>query len=147
MTLTTHASHIKLHENKEFPCDECPKVFKTKTRLSSHSIYHKEPRISCNFENCNKKFYRLECLRTHIKVHLGQRDFPCHLCEIKCFKADHLNKHLINSHKVQTYNCEVPGCINKFAKKDFYRSHLKETHKSLLLTESLIDNLEFKQPD
>ena len=138
---------MKCHLNLVFSCDKCPKTFKTKFALSSHSKYHEEPRLACDFENCNKRFYRPECLRTHIKVHLGQRDFPCHLCEKKCFKADHLNKHLLHFHKLQGYTCEVPDCTNKFAKKEFYRKHLTITHATLLTVQQFIDNLEHMESE
>ena len=147
-TKITHTAHLKIHENKIFSCDKCPKTFKTQSCLYSHNKYHEEPKFPCDFENCNKMFYRRTCLKSHIKVHLGQRDYLCHLCDKKCFKADHLNKHLLSFHKLPGYKCEVSGCTTTmFAKKEFYRTHLSLTHAGILTIQNLIDNLENLESD
>ena len=135
------SNHMQLHENKVFSCDKCPKTFGAPQNLRSHRKYHKEPRFSCDFENCSKKFNKLDRLTIHKKIHLGQKDNPCHLCEKSYFKEDHLNRHLLNTHKELGYICEVSGCTFKSSKKEFYRSHLQSQHRSLLTIQNFIDNI------
>ncbi|CAO1381708.1 unnamed protein product [Diamesa serratosioi] len=102
-------NHMQLHENKIFTCEKCPKTFKVLRALAVHRKYHEEPRIKCDFENCDRKFYKPECLRTHKKVHLGQRDYPCHLCEKTYGTERTLKGHIATAHGEKTIACEVCG--------------------------------------
>ena len=65
--------HLKNHQathsdERKFKCNICPdgRYFKTKDQLSSHLVYHYEPKHSC--VHCKKKFYT----STHLKRHEKQ---------------------------------------------------------------------------
>ena len=38
-------------------CEVCGRRFVNEVQLRKHAIYHKEPKYSCDFVGCTKKFY------------------------------------------------------------------------------------------
>ena len=54
---------------RNFKCSICPegRFFKTKAGLSSHTVYHYEPKFSCRY--CGHKSYRTSSLKIHEKTH------------------------------------------------------------------------------
>ena len=84
-------------------------------------------------------FFKNIYLLNHMQRH------DCHSGEKSYFKADPLNRHLLNYHKELGYICEISGCSLKFSKKEFYRSHLQSQHRSLLTIQNFIDNIQHIQ--
>lgn len=92
--------------------------------------HHNEPQFKCSFEGCQKAFITKLLLTNHEKIHTGQRDFMCHLCE-KCFySSNHLRRHIAVSHEKVRVNCFVNGCKFSVGRKDYLRNHIK-THREL----------------
>lgn len=64
--------HIRSFHNKErnHKCDQCGKAFFFQTKLKAHLATHSEIRSEiCDFENCDKSYKTIECLKAHKKTH------------------------------------------------------------------------------
>lgn len=120
------------HTNKrEVACEVCGKMFKTLADLRKHAVLHEELKFICDFEGCTKKFFKILLLERHKKIHIGQRDFACLLCDKKYFIAKHLQRHVSYIHEQLKYICEIPGCSSKISRKDYYLQHVLRKHKDL----------------
>lgn len=76
------------------PCEICGKLFATNKHLTRHRLYHDEPKFKCLFDGCLKAFIDNAKLRDHQKLHEGNRDHLCHLCEKAYFHQKDLKRHL-----------------------------------------------------
>lgn len=61
-------------EKKDFPCDQCPKKFKTAWRLRQHLIAHarREEMKKYECDKCAATFISEWQLKRHAKIHNGQ---------------------------------------------------------------------------
>lgn len=115
-------------------------------------MYHDEPKYKCDFEGCTKAFIDNAKLKDHQKLHEGNRDHLCHLCEKSYFHQKDLKRHVRNvwealnsrlifilqfkldvAHKATIFYCEV--CPFTISRKDYLRNHLNSAHKHLTLEE------------
>lgn len=72
--------HLKVHEGKTFPCDQCDKVFPYYTRLRLHRATHStELKYECG--QCLKKFKQRKYLLQHIRIHSNERSYKCKFCD------------------------------------------------------------------
>ena len=64
------ATHSEL---KPFKCSICPKgrFFKTKSQLSTHMVFHYEPKFCCT--HCDYKSHNKSNLNRHKKTHLKNK--------------------------------------------------------------------------
>lgn len=111
----------------------CGKLFATQKHLTRHRMYHEEPKFRCNFEGCLKAFIDNAKLKDHQKLHEGNRDHLCHLCEKAYFHQKDLKRHLDVAHKQTIFFCEL--CTFTISRKDYLRNHLNSAHKSLSVDE------------
>jgi aspartate carbamoyltransferase regulatory subunit len=91
------------------PCEYCGKLFSCLNNLRTHLYYHAEPKFVCDFDGCGKKFFMRKLLKSHIKVHQGQKDFDCEYCEKSYFFQAHLKRHVISMHMVSFLGMRVNG--------------------------------------
>lgn len=96
-------------------------------------MYHDEPKFKCIFDGCTKAFIDNAKLKDHVKLHEGNRDHLCHLCEKSYFHQKDLKRHLDVAHKATIFYCEV--CTFTISRKDYLRNHLNSAHKHLTLEE------------
>ena len=79
---------------------DCPRAgipFKAKYKLVNHLRVHTgEKPFPCSYPNCNKVFARSENLKIHIRTHTGEKPFVC----------------------------EFPGCDRRFANSSDRRKHI-----------------------
>ena len=143
------AKHIKLHSKPRYPCNQCPKIFPTKTKLDKHVEQHE----NCKCGVCGKKFAVPFSLKRHMKVHtninlnegeLGDIETSltdnnkdnaadtsntsmntnCKFCEVELRTLIDLTKHLRTNHSDMSMKCD------KCAKVFFSVKGLN-THKKL----------------
>ena len=85
---------------KEFKCEICEKVYKTKKYLGNHYNYHHNN--SGNVHNCNvctKSFQSKKTLLMHIKSVHGRKRHECKSCGTLCSRAADLKKHIYTVHE------------------------------------------------
>lgn len=108
-------------DKSEHFCEICGKKYSSSKSLRTHMKHHSEPEFKCNFDACNKGFISKLLLANHEvslfnvqqikflieifpqKIHLGQRDHMCHLCEKSFFSANHLRKFSNSLHTSQLF--------------------------------------------
>ena len=125
-------NHIeKVHNSdkaKKYTCEECGKVYKTKTDLDTHYTKHtgeklytcptcgksyrfwnglddcqrrhdNDMRYKCNWQGCDKGFNNKFRFDQHMRTHDGVKPFHCPLCPYNCSRKDNLLSHVRRSHK------------------------------------------------
>ena len=68
-----------------------------------------QPQFVCSYEGCKKSFIGKQMLVNHEKIHRGQRDHMCHLCEKSFYSASHMRRHILVSHQNLKIQCLVEG--------------------------------------
>ncbi|KAH9261883.1 hypothetical protein BASA81_000539 [Batrachochytrium salamandrivorans] len=77
---------------KLFECGDCRKHFSQACGLRSHRRVHTGERpYGC--EDCGKRFSHLYDLKCHIRIHTGERPFVCEVCEKRFSQGTNLNSH------------------------------------------------------
>ncbi|KAK3741927.1 hypothetical protein QZH41_010683, partial [Actinostola sp. cb2023] len=97
--------------SKEFPCDQCTKVYKSKQSLVRHinSFHLKKKPFSCTI--CKKTFTRKDHLKIHQKLHRTgvEREFSCNNCSAKFDNINQLRGHLETAHPTPSTSREEPN--------------------------------------
>jgi hypothetical protein len=57
-------------QDKRFVCEECSKSYQGSRQLQRHMLKHRNPnKYKCTVPGCDKTTYRMDAIRSHIKVH------------------------------------------------------------------------------
>ncbi|XP_022668289.1 uncharacterized protein LOC111253318 isoform X3 [Varroa destructor] len=87
--LWSHLSqHSVVHE-----CSKCHRRFLQKEQLLAHMEAHAPP-TPCPWEGCNRRLNTKVGLYNHLRLHRGECDFKCPICERGFFKKKYLDIHL-----------------------------------------------------
>lgn len=127
-TLKSHTPGYVDHS--EHFCEICGKKYSSSKSLRTHKKHHTPTEFNCDYEGCSKGFISKLLLANHQKIHLGQRDFMCHLCEKSFFSSNHLRRHIAVSHEKVKINCFIETCRFSVGRKDYLRNHIL-SHREL----------------
>lgn len=122
--LNSHMKHAH-GEPKDFICEVCAKVFKTRDGLKYHMVKHMEkkpPRVHC--EICDASFQHKVVLKKHMLIHTRDENEKIDCDE--CGKTVSSKRALL-LHKKATHSDQLFSCT--FCSKDFKRAiYLKVKH-------------------
>lgn len=105
--LFSHCNEDSGGADREYKCNQCPKVFNWKSNLIRHQVAHDESRrYTC--ENCKKVFTDPSNLQRHIRSqHIGARSHACPDCGKTFATSSGLKQHTHIHSSVKPFRCEV----------------------------------------
>lgn len=104
-----------------FECDNCKKVFTTKSVLERHIFTHTHERqFGCKV--CGKRFKQAGHVKSHMLVHTGEKKFECKVCSKRFSLSNSLKKHMYIHNGEKPYQCDVCGA--RFLEKRNLNGHL-----------------------
>ncbi|XP_055632912.1 zinc finger protein 808-like [Toxorhynchites rutilus septentrionalis] len=115
--------HMKVHSKEDrFKCEICNKGFKLKYYLKNHYITHNPDYrpISCSL--CSATFTRKISLKSHMKMHTGDRPYKCDICDASYPFSSDLKRHIMAHKGIKPYICNI--CGRGYPRPDYLRRHL-----------------------
>lgn len=104
--------HLKIHTGqRDYKCDYqgCEKAFYKKEDLIRHIRVHTDERpYKCAFRNCTKSFKQKSELIDHSNVHTGMLPYECDVCG-KQFAYQPVLRGHTKVHDTAKYDCELCG--------------------------------------
>jgi len=127
-TLKRHQNiHLPESEKPVFPCTLCDYKSKSADNLKVHmKLKHAEDPLKyiCTCTFCNKQL-RPQNMAAHLRSHIGEKPFICHLCDADFTKKILLKKHQEEAHLGErNYKCS--HCSATFAYEYKLKRHIKD---------------------
>ena len=96
--MNRHRVTVHLREEYEKQCQKCGLKFRDAGGLNVHMLSHEEPQFKCSF--CGKMFKRWYTLEAHERAHKGEKPFPCTICSASFTNQNNLSQHMKGVHKI-----------------------------------------------
>ena len=121
--LTVHEKRTRV-DGKQYPCEQCSKLFSTSESLVRHKRIHtNEKPYSC--DQCNKSFRESGKLVVHKRIHTGDNPNSCTLCSKSFNYPSTLAEHMRTHTGEKPYSCDQ--CDKSFSTSRNLVRH-KRTH-------------------
>ncbi|XP_043595237.1 zinc finger protein 708-like isoform X1 [Bombus pyrosoma] len=119
--------HILTHSHeRQFPCIICGKRFKQAGHVKSHMLVHTgERKFECSV--CKKRFSLSNSLKKHMYVHNGEKPYQCDVCGARFLEKRNLNGHLMTHTNERPFRCKI--CGKRYTLADTLRRHISAAHE------------------
>ncbi|XP_017877578.1 zinc finger protein 85-like [Ceratina calcarata] len=119
--------HILTHSHeRQFPCLICGKRFKQAGHVKSHMLVHTgERKFECSV--CQKRFSLSNSLKKHMYVHNGEKPYQCDVCGARFLEKRNLNGHLMTHTNERPFRCKI--CGKRYTLADTLRRHISAAHE------------------
>lgn len=122
--------HQRLHAGeppeKKFKCNMCDRGFTLSANLRTHMRIHTgEKPYSC--PQCGKAFKRSSDVSSHLRSHTGERPYKCPQCPKAFTMLSHRNRHQLIHTGEKPFKCDL--CGKGFTQPSSVKAHLKVHEK------------------
>ncbi|XP_026863098.2 zinc finger protein 1035 [Electrophorus electricus] len=104
---------------EDFTCAICQKVFVDSKALSEHCLTHVPKTSGSKCQFCKRNFQSRASLIRHIRLHTGEKPFPCERCGMHFHRKEPLKAHQEKCTGVQ----EKPASLHRAQIREKYKVH------------------------
>lgn len=116
----SHYSRRHAEVNKPFKCDICSATFTQMANMKTHQRIHTGER-PFNCTECGATFTQISNLKTHKKLHSGEKPFICDVCHARFTQLSNLKSHRLIHTGERPYKCDF--CDSSFVQSTHLRNH------------------------